>query len=175
MRRRLDHRPATPEPLCDCAAITCVVEHPRGHPTELRGEPRLAREWQSADGVPHPADHGFIPGTLGRSGDPLVALVLGWQRSMPGELVFADPVAMVDMQSANGSEQIIICTSLAHPPETAEGDVADFGSGARERINAFLTSVHPAETIDLVWGNQREAAIAVVAARWLFEDTDHAS
>jgi Inorganic pyrophosphatase len=62
----------------DAASVTVAVETPvdPGTRTRWTTRPYPSTSTGCLHGGPHPADYGFIEGTLGEGGDPLDALVL---------------------------------------------------------------------------------------------------
>ena len=57
----------------------------------------------------YPAAYGFIPGTLADDGDPADALVLMPAPVVPGAVVRARPIGMLQMEDESGGDEKIIC------------------------------------------------------------------
>src|SRR6266851_3548977 len=83
-------------PVC----VNAVVEIPQGsvHKYEYDKQLhvfRLDRTLHSP--VHYPGDYGFIPGTLGRDGDPLDILILVDAPSFPGCVIEVRPIGVLGM------------------------------------------------------------------------------
>ena len=57
----------------------------------------------------YPAAYGFIPGTLAADGDPADALVLVPAAVVPGSVIRARPIGMLQMEDEAGQDEKIIC------------------------------------------------------------------
>lgn len=57
----------------------------------------------------YPAAYGFIPGTLADDGEPADALVLAPAPVVPGAILRARPIGMLQMEDEGGQEKKIIC------------------------------------------------------------------
>jgi len=98
--------------------VNTVVEIPSGSSNKYEydmslGVFRLDRVLYSP--VHYPADYGFIPGTLGKDGDPLDILILISQPTFPGCLVEARPVGMLDMVDDKGVDEKILAVAHGDP------------------------------------------------------------
>lgn len=63
----------------------------------------------------YPANYGFIPRTLGGDRDPLDVLVLTTEPLMPGVLVEARPIGMIEMIDDGEADEKIIAVASADP------------------------------------------------------------
>lgn len=63
----------------------------------------------------YPADYGFIEETLGLDGDPLDALVLVPEPTVPGCLIRARAIGMFRMSDEKGQDDKVLCVP-AHDP-----------------------------------------------------------
>lgn len=98
--------------------ITVVVEIPKGSRNKYEmdhatGRLRLDRVLHSA--VHYPADYGFIEHTLGGDGDPLDALVLLEEPTVPACEIVADPIGVFLMADEKGDDEKILCVPVADP------------------------------------------------------------
>ena len=94
--------------------IEVVVEIPRGSRNKYefdhqRGVMRLDRRLFTA--TVYPADYGFLEGTLAEDSDPLDALVLLAEPTVPGCHVLARPVGVFWMEDEKGPDAKIIAVS----------------------------------------------------------------
>ncbi|MEX0875550.1 MAG: inorganic diphosphatase [Actinomycetota bacterium] len=98
--------------------ITVVVEIPKGSRNKYEidhdtGRVYLDRVLHSA--VHYPADYGYIDESLGGDGDPLDALVLLEQPTVPGCIITSRPVGVFVMRDEKGADEKILCVPLADP------------------------------------------------------------
>jgi inorganic pyrophosphatase len=65
----------------------------------------------------YPAAYGFIPGTLAADGDPADALVLVPAPVVPGAVIRARPIGMLQMEDEAGQDEKIVCVphDKVHP------------------------------------------------------------
>jgi inorganic pyrophosphatase len=92
--------------------VNAVVEIPQGsvHKYEYDEELqvfRLDRTLYSP--VHYPGDYGFIPGTLGRDGDPVDVLVMVDAPSFPGCVIEVRPIGVLRMIDQGEQDEKILC------------------------------------------------------------------
>ncbi|MBW8172114.1 inorganic diphosphatase [Ornithinimicrobium sp. Arc0846-15] len=108
----------------------------------------------------YPADYGYIEDTLGEDGDPLDALVLLDEPTVPGCVVSARPVAIFHMTDEAGGDDKLVCVPNDPRKEHIQ-DVADLGEFAKQEIQHFFErykDLEPGkEVTGADWGG-REAA-----------------
>jgi inorganic pyrophosphatase len=94
-------------------SLNVVIEVPLG------GEP-VKYEFDKASGalfvdrilhtpMRYPANYGFIPHTLSPDGDPLDALVIARSPFVPGSVVRARPIAVLNLEDEHGGDEKLIC------------------------------------------------------------------
>ena len=99
-------------------SLNVIIEVPTG------GEP-VKYEFDKASGalfvdrilhtpMRYPANYGFVPHTLSPDGDPLDALVIARSPFMPGSVVRARPIAVLNLEDEHGGDEKVICV-----PDTA--------------------------------------------------------
>jgi inorganic pyrophosphatase len=98
--------------------INVVVEIPKGSRNKYEldhetGRIRLDRTLFSP--VHYPTDYGFVPDTLAEDGDPLDALVLLSEPTVPGCEIQARIVGMLDMADDAGRDQKLLVVPLTDP------------------------------------------------------------
>ncbi len=88
----------------------------------------------------YPAAYGFIPGTLADDGDPADALVLLPARVVPGSVVRARPIGMLNMSDEAGNDVKIICVphDKIHPLYTDVKEIVDLPLITRRAIQHFF-------------------------------------
>lgn len=80
---------------------------------EKTGRLRLDRVLHSS--VHYPADYGFIPDTLARDGDHLDALVIVEEPAVPGSLLPARPIGVLEMADEKGEDEKILAVPTGDP------------------------------------------------------------
>lgn len=89
----------------------------------------------------YPANYGFVPQTLYDDGDPVDVLVLTPQPIVPGSVIRARPVAMLDTEDEAGLDAKILCVPT---DKVSTGyykhmrDLADIDKRLRNRIQHFF-------------------------------------
>ena len=94
-------------------SLNVVIEVPVG------GEP-VKYEFDKASGalfvdrilhtpMRYPANYGFVPHTLSPDGDPLDALVIARSPFIPGCVVRARPIAVLNLEDEHGGDEKLVC------------------------------------------------------------------
>jgi inorganic pyrophosphatase len=106
------------EPASSPGTVECFVEIPKGSRNKYEYDARLGAikldRFVSAS-VVYPTDYGFIPETLSLDGDALDALVCVSEPTFPGCIVFARPIALLDMADEHGIDPHVLCVAVADP------------------------------------------------------------
>jgi inorganic pyrophosphatase len=121
--------------------IDVVVEIPRGSRNKYEYDHeahviRLDRRLFSA--TVYPSDYGFIPDTLGEDGDPLDALVLLDDPTVPGCWVTSRPVGVFWMEDDKGPDAKIICVPAADPRWAQVQEIEDVPEPLLAEIEHFF-------------------------------------
>ena len=90
----------------------------------------------------YPAAYGFIPGTLAEDGDPADALVLIPAQVVPGAVVRARPIGMLNMEDEAGRDTKLICVphDKLHPQHSNIHDISDLPLITRRAIEHFFAN-----------------------------------
>jgi inorganic pyrophosphatase len=150
--------------------VDVLVEIPSGSRNKYeydheRGNIRLDRRLLTA--TAYPADYGFVPGTLADDGDPLDALVLLEDPTIPGCLVRARVLGVFHMRDEAGRDAKLISV-LEHDPMWDDArDVRDLPPHLLAEIEHFFSiykdlDVDRASTVEGFQG--AEAAAEELAA-----------
>ena len=94
-------------------SLNVIIEVPTG------GEP-VKYEFDKASGalfvdrilhtpMRYPANYGFVPHTLSPDGDPLDALVVARSPFIPGCVVRARPIAVLNLEDEHGGDEKLVC------------------------------------------------------------------
>ncbi len=87
----------------------------------------------------YPANYGFVPQTLWEDGDPLDVLVLGAEPLVPGCLVEARPIGVLDMVDGGEGDAKVLAVPVADPRWKNTKDIADLEPHFLEEIKHFFT------------------------------------
>ena len=115
----------------------------------------------------YPAAYGFIPGTLADDGDPADAMVLVPSAVVPGAVIRARPIGMLQMEDEGGQDEKIICVphdkiSLQYKDVHA---VEDLPLIVRQQIEHFFTrykDLEPGKWVKVTGWADKEAAVAAI-------------
>lgn len=86
----------------------------------------------------YPTDYGFIPETLALDNDPLDALVLFTEPSIPGLLVEVSPIGVFYMSDDKGDDEKIICVPTGDPLMRELKDLKDINVHLLKEIEHFF-------------------------------------
>jgi inorganic pyrophosphatase len=89
----------------------------------------------------YPAAYGFIPGTLADDGDPADALVLVPAAVVPGAVVRARPIGVLQMEDEKGNDEKIVCVphDRVHPQYSHIDTIDDLPAITRKVIEHFFS------------------------------------
>lgn len=115
----------------------------------------------------YPAAYGFIPGTLAADGDPADALVLAPAPIVPGAVIRARPIGMLQMEDESGQDEKIICVphDKIHTIYTEIHSVDDLPAITRAAIEHFFTrykDLEPGKWVKVTGWAGKEAAMDVI-------------
>ena len=168
---RIDLIPTGVNPPDD---VNVVIEVPVG------GEP-VKYEFDKASGalfvdrilhtpMRYPANYGFVPHTLSPDGDPLDALVIARSPFIPGCVVRARPIAVLNLEDEHGGDEKLVCVPVdtTFPYYTKVEEKADLPGIVFEQIEHFFTHYKDLEKEKWVrvgnWGGAGEAKQVLVEA-----------
>ena len=109
------------EPAGPAFTIRCVVEIPKGSRNKYEYDHAvggLVLDRFLSSSVVYPTDYGFIPDTLSLDGDPLDVLICVSEPTFPGCVVFARPIALLEMEDERGVDPHVLCVPWRIPAGT---------------------------------------------------------
>ncbi|ABI61097.1 inorganic diphosphatase [Granulibacter bethesdensis] len=118
----------------------------------------------------YPASYGFIPGTLADDGDPADALVLTPAPVVPGAVIRARPIGVLNMEDESGIDEKIICVphDKVHPQFSTVEKIEDLPEITRKAIEHFFTrykDLEPNKWVKVTgWGDKAAAEAAITAS-----------
>ena len=115
----------------------------------------------------YPAAYGFIPGTLADDGDPADALVLTPDAVVPGAVIRARPIGMLQMEDESGQDEKIICVphDKIHPLYKSVQKIEDLPEITVKAIEHFFTrykDLEPGKWVKVTGWADKAAAEAVI-------------
>ena len=161
---RIDLIPVGKSPPDD---LNVIIEVPTG------GEP-VKYEFDKASGalfvdrilhtpMRYPANYGFVPHTLSPDGDPLDALVVARSPFIPGCVVRARPIAVLNLEDEAGGDEKLVCVPVdsTFPYYSNVSEREDMPEIVFEQIEHFFTHYKDLEKKKWVrvgtWGGRDEA------------------
>ena len=154
--------------------VNVVIEVPAG------GEP-VKYEFDKASGalfvdrilhtpMRYPANYGFVPHTLSPDGDPLDALVIARSPFIPGCVVRARPIALLNLEDEAGGDEKLVCvpvdTTFPYYANIAErGDMPEIVFAQIEHFFTHYKDLEPEKWVRIgVWGGADEARRITIEA-----------
>jgi len=110
-----------------------------------------------------PANYGFIPHTLSPDGDPLDALVISRSPFIPGCVVRARPIAVLNLEDEHGGDEKLVCVpdNETFPYYADVKEAGDLPDIVFQQIEHFFTHYKDLEADKWVrvgtWGDADEA------------------
>jgi inorganic pyrophosphatase len=88
----------------------------------------------------YPFNYGFIPGTLEEDGDPVDILVVSYDSLVPGSVIKARPVGVLETEDEKGRDAKIVAVPSEKIDPRFQGirDVNDIPEVVRQRIEHFF-------------------------------------
>jgi inorganic pyrophosphatase len=155
-------------------SLNVIIEVPTG------GEP-VKYEFDKASGalfvdrilhtpMRYPANYGFVPHTLSPDGDPLDALVVARSPFVPGCVVRARPIAVLNLEDEHGGDEKLICVpdNATFPYYSNVSEKEDLPDIVFQQIEHFFThykDLEPGKWVKVLrWADAAEAARLVAEA-----------
>ncbi|WP_317168630.1 inorganic diphosphatase [Blattabacterium cuenoti] len=109
----------------------------------------------------YPTDYGFIPNTLSLDGDPLDALVLLTEPTVPGCLIKVKPIGIFFMKDEKGEDEKILCVPIADPNYNTINDIIDIPIHTKKEIEHFFSVYKDLENKKVQIGNWKNKDEAI--------------
>lgn len=155
-------------------SLNVIIEVPVG------GEP-VKYEFDKASGalfvdrilhtpMRYPANYGFVPHTLSPDGDPLDALVIARSPFVPGSVVRARPIAVLNLEDEHGGDEKLVCVpdDATFPYYQDVAEKSDLPEIVLQQIEHFFTHYKDLEAEKWVrvgtWGDADEAKRIILEA-----------
>ncbi len=117
----------------------------------------------------YPFNYGFIPGTKAEDGDPVDVLVLSDKTVVPGSVVPAVPIGILEMEDEEGIDTKVIAvpTAKVDPFFGTWRDVGDVPAALKDKIKHFFEhykELEPGKWVKIKeWKGKKEALAAIAA------------
>ena len=134
-----------PSPSSDL--VNLLVVNPAGsrHLYEFCPEAGLLMLKRVLDSsIRHPFDHGFVPGTNGGHG-PLAAMVIATESLLPGCLIQARPIGLLELHEQNLCISTLLCIPNADPRQDAIRSIRQIAPTQLEEIAEFFRTIRNLE------------------------------
>ncbi len=111
----------------------------------------------------YPANYGFVPHTLSPDGDPLDALVIARSPFVPGSVVRARPIAVLNLEDEHGGDEKLVCVpdDKTFPYYRDVAEKSDLPEIVLQQIEHFFTHYKDLEKEKWVrvgkWGGAEDA------------------
>jgi inorganic pyrophosphatase len=118
----------------------------------------------------YPANYGFVPHTLSPDGDPLDALVVARSPFVPGSVVRARPIAVLNLEDEAGGDEKLLCVpdDKTFPYYANVKEKEDLPDIIAQQVEHFFTHYKDLEKEKWVrvgtWGNAADARRIVTEA-----------
>src|SRR5260370_39736471 len=117
----------------------------------------------------YPADYGFIEGTLGDDGDPLDALVLLQEPTLPGCVMLCRTIGMYRIRDEKGGDDKVLCVPARDPRVGHVQDIYDVSEFDRMEIQHFFAvykELEPGKSVEgAEWADRAAAEAEIEASR----------
>lgn len=120
-----------------------------------------------------PCDYGFIPQTLWDDGDAVDVVLLTTYPLVPGILVRARPVAIMNMVDSGDADDKLIAVPVDDPRWAHVNDLADLNPHTLKEIQHFYTTYKQLQnkTVEVKgFGGKAEAEAAFARGQKLYKD-----
>jgi len=118
----------------------------------------------------YPFNYGFVPGTLEEDGDPVDVLLISREPIMPGAVIEAVPIGLLEMEDESGPDSKIIAVPKAKlDPYYADWkDVDSIPESLKEKIKHFFEhykELEPGKWVKVTeWKGAKEAKERIIKA-----------
>ncbi len=113
----------------------------------------------------YPFNYGFIPNTKAQDGDPVDVLVLCDKAIVPGTVIPATPIGMLEMEDEEGIDTKIIAvpTMKVDPDWGAYKDISEISQAIKDKMKHFFEhykELEPGKWVKIKNWKGREEALA---------------
>ncbi len=154
--------------------VNVIIEIPKGSQNKYEldketGLIRLDRVLYSP--MSYPTEYGLIPRTLSDDGDPLDALVLVSNPTLPGVLLEAVPIGMLNMIDSGEKDEKILCVAKGDPRFSHIKDLSDVSPHLLKEISHFFSVMKDLQNKKVEvknWENAKKAKEMITASQKMY-------
>jgi inorganic pyrophosphatase len=158
--------------------IDVIVEIPKGSRNKYEIDHDAGAVWLDRHlftATAYPADYGFVPDTLAEDGDPLDALVILDEPTVPGCHIHVRPIGVFWMRDEAGPDAKLLCVPDGDPRYEGINDLDDVSEYLRAEIKHFFEiykALEPSKHTEVRdWSGREEAERQVQDSRKAFKST----
>jgi inorganic pyrophosphatase len=121
--------------------VVVVVEIPRGGRAKFEIDPETGTIWLDrvlSTSTRYPAEYGYVLGTMAGDDDPLDAVVLLEEATVPGCHIRARPIGVLDMADEHGTDPKLLCVATSDPTMGTMTDLGDVAPHILQEIEHFF-------------------------------------
>jgi len=133
--------PESPRTVND-PTVVVVVEIPRGGRAKFEREPKTGIIWLDrvlSTSTRYPAEYGYVLHSASGDDDPLDAVVLLEETTVPGCHIRARPIGVLDMTDEHGPDPKLLCVAVSDPTMGALTDLHQVPPHLLDEIEHFFT------------------------------------
>ena len=151
-------------------AINVVIEIPQGSSIKYEIDKKSGAVFVDRfihTAMAYPFNYGFVPHTKSEDGDPIGVLLLSAQAVIPGCVVPARPIGMLEMEDEAGVDTKILAVPAANvdPWYSKIRDMTDLDEATHEKIKHFFghyKELEPGKWVKIRNFLGRDAAIKAI-------------
>jgi inorganic pyrophosphatase len=153
----------------DASEVVIVVEIPRGGRAKFEIDPESGTIWLDrvlSTSTRYPAEYGFVLGSAAGDDDPLDAVVLLEEATVPGCHVRARPIGVLEMSDEHGVDPKLLCVATGDPTMGTLTDIDAVAPHILEEIEHFFRvykQLEPKAHVETSGWRDAAAAQALVA------------
>ncbi len=121
--------------------VVIVVEIPRGGRAKFEIDQESGTIWLDrvlSTSTRYPAEYGFVLGSAAGDDDPLDAVVLLEEATVPGCHIRARPIGVLNMSDEHGIDPKLLCVATGDPTMGTMTDIEEVAPHVLEEIEHFF-------------------------------------
>lgn len=125
----------------DASEVVIVVEIPRGGRAKFEIDQESGTIWLDrvlSTATHYPAEYGYVLGSESGDDDPLDAVVLLEEATVPGCHVRARPIGVLEMSDEHGTDPKLLCVATGDPTMGTMTDIDEVAPHILEEIEHFF-------------------------------------
>lgn len=125
----------------DASEVVIVVEIPRGGRAKFEIDPDSGTIWLDrvlSTSTRYPAEYGYVLATEAGDDDPLDAVVLLEESTVPGCHIRSRPIGVLEMSDEHGTDPKLLCVAIGDPTMGAMTDISEVAPHILEEIEHFF-------------------------------------